>query len=91
MVFKGSAFEDTFGELSAESVRICEGSVAPERLKPRGIDDPCIVLATKSQRKVKPVFPFNRPTNIESSKNNVPGSVKLKTEIVLVLNYLPRY
>jgi hypothetical protein len=60
--------------------------VAPERLKPRGIDDLRLVLATKSQRKVKPVFPFRRPANIEASKHNAPEVVELKTEIVLALN-----
>jgi len=65
--------------------------VAPERLKPRGVDDLRLVLATKSQRRVKPVFPFSRPTNIEASKYNAPEVVELKTEIVVVLNYLPRY
>lgn len=48
--------------------------MAPERLKPRGVDDPRLGLATKSQRKVKPVFPFSRPTDIETSEHNAPGS-----------------
>jgi len=62
------------GELSVESMRFCEGSVAPERLKPRGIDDPRLGLAAKPQRKVKPVFPFSRSTDIEMSEHNAPGS-----------------
>jgi hypothetical protein len=54
------------GELSAECVRVCEGFGAPESLKPRGIDDPRLVLATKSQCKEKTSFPVQRPTNIEA-------------------------
>lgn len=64
--------------------------MTPERLKPSSINNPRLVLATKSQRKVKPVFPFSRPTNIETSKHNAPEVVELKTEIVLVLKLLPR-